>query len=78
MRFASLQRFGSGKVSVYRKFASFPVVTSSRFGYRLGAFPKLKPWDLFSYPSAREIYPLELFPPLRGAILLSNFILSLR
>jgi hypothetical protein len=25
-----------------------------------------KPWDLFSYPNAHEITPLEIFPPKKG------------
>lgn len=63
LRFPSLQRFGSRQVSDYPWLASPRTVALSRFGYRLSAFPHLKPWDLVSYPNALEIFPLEFFPP---------------
>jgi len=63
LRFSSLQRFGLMKVSVHPGLASPLIVTLSRFGYRRGVFPRLKPWDLISYPNALEIFPLEFFPP---------------
>jgi len=78
LRFSSLQRFGFRKVSGYPKLASLRTVALLRFGYRLSAFPRLKPWDLFSYPNALEIFPLEFFPPWRGDAFLSKCILSLR
>lgn len=63
MRFLSLQRIGLKKgVFCFRDLPHPENVTPSRFGYRLDALPNPRPWDLFSYPSAHEISPLELFP----------------
>jgi hypothetical protein len=77
LRFSSLQRFGRRMVSVYPGVASPRKVALLRSGYRLNAFPLLQPWDLFSYPNALEIFPLEFFPLWRCAAFLNNLILSL-
>lgn len=63
MRFLSLQRFGLKKGFFYFRHLPHPEnVPPSRFGYRLDGLPLPKPWDLFSYPNAHEISPLEPFP----------------
>jgi len=52
----------------YSRVACPRTVTLPRFGYRHSVFPFLKPWGLFSYPNALEIYPIEFYPPWRRII----------